>query len=81
MEPLKITIFQAYIFWENISRNLDNLATRIAALRESTDLIILPEMFNSGFTNNVEKCAESMGGPTMIWMYDMARIIALFVAL
>lgn len=74
MEPLKITTFQAYIFWENISRNLDNLANRISALRESTDLIILPEMFNTGFTNNVEKCAEKMGGQTMMWMYDMARM-------
>lgn len=80
MEPLKITIFQAYLFWENIHRNLENLSERIAALRESTDLIILPEMFNSGFTTNVDKCAEKMGGPTMKWMYEMAQMYDCVVA-
>lgn len=80
MEPLKITIFQAYLFWENIQRNLENLSERISALRESTDLIILPEMFNSGFTTNVEKCAEPMGGATMQWMYEMAQLYNCVVA-
>lgn len=74
MEPLKVTTFQAYLFWENIDRNLDNLAQRISALRESTDLIVLPEMFNSGYTTNVDKCAEPMGGPTMKWMYEIAQL-------
>ncbi|MBP3942319.1 amidohydrolase [Sphingobacteriaceae bacterium WQ 2009] len=73
MEPIKITIFQAYIFWENIDNNLKNLSTRLAALREKTDLIILPEMFNTGFTNNVEKCAEKPNGKTMRWMFAMAQ--------
>lgn len=72
-EPLKITIFQAYIFWENIPKNLDNLSLRISSLREKTDLIVLPEMFNTGFTTNVEKCAEPMGGATMMWMYANAQ--------
>lgn len=73
MEPIKITIFQAYIFWENIDSNLKNLTTRLSALREKTDLIILPEMFNTGFTNNVEKCAEKPNGKTMRWMFNMAQ--------
>lgn len=72
-EPLKITIFQAYIFWENIPKNLDNLSLKISSLREKTDLIVLPEMFNTGFTTNVEKCAEAMGGATMMWMYATAQ--------
>jgi len=65
MEPLKVTIFQAYIFWENVDKNLSNLALKLSNLREKTDLIILPEMFNTGFTNNVEKCAEPADGKTM----------------
>lgn len=72
MEPIKVTIFQAYLFWENIEKNLNNLALRLSSLREKTDLILLPEMFNTGFTNNVEKCAETMNGPTMHWMYQHA---------
>lgn len=73
MEPIKITIFQAYLFWENIEKNLQNLSLRLSALKEKTDLIILPEMFNSGFTMNVEKCAERMDGLTMQWMYNTSK--------
>lgn len=72
-ESIKITIFQAYLFWENVEKNLNNLSLRLSALREKTDLILLPEMFNTGFTTNVEKCAESMDGPTMHWMYEHAK--------
>lgn len=73
MEPIKITTFQAYLFWENVEKNLANLTLRLSSLREKTDLIILPEMFNTGFTLNVEKCAETMNGPTMHWLYDHAK--------
>jgi len=73
MEPIKITIFQAYLFWENVEKNLQNLSLRLSSLREKTDLIILPEMFNTGFTTNVEKCAEEMDGMTMRWLYETAK--------
>ncbi|EEI92650.1 hydrolase, carbon-nitrogen family [Sphingobacterium spiritivorum ATCC 33300] len=73
METIKITIFQAYLFWENVEKNLNNLELRLSSLREKTDLILLPEMFNTGFTNNVEKCAETMDGPTMHWLYEMSK--------
>lgn len=73
MKPLKITIFQAYLFWENTEKNLSNLALRLSSLKEKTDLIILPEMFNTGFTMNVEKCAEKMDGQTLYWMLEQAR--------
>jgi predicted amidohydrolase len=72
MEPLKVTTFQAYLFWENIDKNLSNLALRLTSLRLKTDLIVLPEMFNTGFTMNVEKCSETMSGPTMQWMHEQA---------
>jgi len=73
MDTLKITTFQAYLFWENIEKNLSNLALRLSAIREKTDLIVLPEMFNTGFTMNVEKCAEKPDGRTMHWMLEMAQ--------
>lgn len=73
MEPLKITIFQAYLFWENVEKNLQNLGLRLSSLKEKTDLILLPEMFNTGFTTNVEKCAERMDGVTMHWMFETAK--------
>ena len=80
MEPLKITIFQAYLFWENIPKSLGYLEEKLRSLREKTDLILLPEMFNSGFTTNVERCAEPMGGTTMRWMYDIAQLYDCVVA-
>ncbi|MFD2597825.1 amidohydrolase [Sphingobacterium corticis] len=73
MEQIKVTVFQAYLFWENVEKNLQNLSLRLSALREKTDLIILPEMFNTGFTMNVEQCAETMSGPTMHWMFDLSK--------
>ncbi len=73
MENLKITVFQGYLFWENIDKNLQNISLRLSNIREKTDLIILPEMFNTGFTMSAEKLAEPMNGKTMIWMHKIAK--------
>jgi len=73
MSILKITTFQAYLFWENIDKNLQNLALRLSGIREKTDLIVLPEMFNTGFSMNTEVLAEEMNGKTMNWMLDQAE--------
>ena len=73
MDNLKITIFQGYLFWENTDKNLQNIALRLSAIREKTDLIILPEMFNTGFSMNAEELAEPMGGKTMLWMQKIAK--------
>jgi omega-amidase len=72
MENLKITLFQGHLFWENIDKNLQNISQRLFGIREKTDLIILPEMFNTGFTMNAENLAEPMNGKTMIWMHKIA---------
>jgi predicted amidohydrolase len=72
MENLKITVFQGYLFWENIDKNLQNIALRLSGIREKTDLIILPEMFNTGFTMDADKLAEGLGGKTMEWMRSIA---------
>lgn len=73
MENLKITLFQGYLFWENIDKNLQNIELRLSDIREKTELIILPEMFNTGFTMNAEKLAEPMNGKTMQWMQHIAQ--------
>lgn len=80
MEPIKITVFQAYLFWENVEKNLQNLGLRLSALKEKTDLILLPEMFNTGFTMNVAKCAERMDGMTMRWLFETAKKFECVVA-
>lgn len=73
MDNLKISLFQGYLFWENIDKNLQNIELRLSNIRVKTDLIVLPEMFNTGFTMNAEKLAEPMNGPTMSWMHNIAR--------
>jgi len=72
MENLKITLFQAYLFWEKTDKNLHNIGLRLSGIREKTDLIILPEMFNTGFTMNAEQLGEPMNGKTMQWMAKTA---------
>jgi len=72
MDNLKITVFKGYLFWENIDRNLKNISIRLSDLREKTNLVILPEMFSTGFTMRADVLAEPMGGKTMRWMETTA---------
>lgn len=72
MDNLKISIFQGYLFWENINKNLQNIELRLSSIREKTELIILPEMFTTGFTMNAAALAEPMGGKSMQWMHKIA---------
>src|SRR6202012_3280211 len=74
MDNLKITLFQGYLFWEKTDKNLQNIALRLSGgIREKTDLIILPEMFNTGFSMNAAELAEPMDGKTMQWMHKIAQ--------
>src|SRR6478609_413926 len=73
MDNLKITVYQGYLFWENTDKNLQNISLRLSGIREKTDLIILPEMFNTGFTMNAAEMGEPMNGKTMQWMENIAR--------
>lgn len=72
MENLKVTIIQPDIVWENPGENLTNYSTTIAAAGK-TDLVILPEMFTTGFSMNSENLYEMMDGPTVNWMKDTAK--------
>lgn len=74
IQNLKVTIFQAYLFWENIDKNLQNISLRLSGgVREKTDVIILPEMFNTGFTMKAQELAEEMSGKTMQWLAKTAQ--------
>ena len=75
--PLDVTLVQTEIVWQETHENRARLATRLeqhfnTSDRSNTDLIVLPEMFNSGFTMNAEKVAETMDGATVQWMSDIA---------
>ncbi len=73
MNSLKITTFQAYLFWENIDKNLQNLGLRLSSIREKTDIIVLPEMFSTGFSMNAAALAEDMDGKAVKWMEAQAK--------
>ena len=73
MTDLKISIIQSDLFWENIEANLAHFEERIWAIQGSIDLIILPEMFSTGFTMNVERLSEPPNFKTFRWMLQMAE--------
>jgi len=72
MKKLKITIIQPNIIWENIQSNLDKYAELISGI-ESTDVIILPEMFTTGFSMQPEILKEKMDGISVQWMKKTAK--------
>ena len=69
---LRIVGIQADLFWENPKKNLTFFEEKINSLPENTDLIVLPEMFTTGFTMNPEKVAEKMDGISVSWMLKIA---------
>lgn len=64
MEPLKVCAIQANLVWEKPEENLKNFEDKILGLENKPDVIVLPEMFSSGFTMNVNEMAEDMDGPS-----------------
>ena len=73
LENLKLTIMQTEIVWHEINENLDHIESLIKKENLSTDLIILPEMFNTGFTMKPEELSEDMNGPSVSFLRRMAR--------
>lgn len=70
---MKTALIQSDIVWENPSVNRKNFEDKINALTESVDLIILPEMFTSGFTMHPNLVAETMNGATILWLKNIAN--------
>ncbi|MDV6169660.1 amidohydrolase [Flavobacterium sp. DG1-102-2] len=65
---MKISLIQTSLTWENPQANRDNFETLINSIKEATDIIILPEMFSTGFTMTPNAVAETMDGDTVKWM-------------
>lgn len=70
---MKVTLVQTDLKWENSTGNLILFADRIENIPLPTDLIVLPELFTTGFTMNVSSVAEGMSGDSVKWMKKMAR--------
>lgn len=70
---MKIAIIQSPLFWENPKANRNHFEVKINALAEKVDLIVLPEMFSTGFTMNPKDVAEAMEGETILWLQSLAK--------
>lgn len=70
---MKLTIIQTNLVWQNKTENLSLLKEKILNINEATDLIILPEMFSTGFSMNAKVLAESMNENTIQWMQELAN--------
>lgn len=73
MQDLKITWLQSELYWEEIDANLSSFEEKIWLIDGPTDVIVLPEMFSTGFTMNAAKLAERMNMRTFKWMQQMAN--------
>lgn len=71
-QTLRLTIIQSSLYWEDIPANLAMLEEKIWRIKQPTDLIVLPEMFNTGFTMNAPALAEPMNLHTFKWMKQQA---------
>jgi predicted amidohydrolase len=71
-KDLNIVLLQSDIFWEDVAKNLAHFSSLVNEIREPVDLVVLPEMFSTGFTTNTGKCAETMDGPSMHFLRETA---------
>jgi len=68
---LTITIIQTNLYWENKKANLQMLGQKINSITGKTEIVVLPEMFSTGFSMKPEILAETMDEETLQWMKRM----------
>jgi omega-amidase len=73
MQDLRVTLIQTALFWEQTQQNLDHFEQLLGNISGPTDLILLPETFNTGFSINPAACAEPADGPSMQFLRTKAR--------
>jgi predicted amidohydrolase len=73
MQDLKISLIQSDVHWEDIEANLAMFEEKIWHISGPTDVIVLPEMFTTGFSMNAPRLAEMMNMRTFKWMRQMAE--------
>jgi len=70
---MKIALIQSDLYWEDVSKNRNNFESKINQIDSEVNLIVLPEMFSTGFTMNALAVAETMNGETVLWMKEIAK--------
>jgi omega-amidase len=72
MSTLTITLIQANLHWQNAAANLAMFEQKIIDIKERTEIVVLPEMFSTGFSMDPASLAETMEGTTVNWMTRIA---------
>lgn len=81
MNKLKATLIQTQLHWESQNENLVLFSSLLDTINEETHLIVLPEMFTTGFTMHAQPLAETMSGNTLQWLKkESARLNAVITA-
>ena len=80
MSSLTVTLVQTELHWENKEANLAMLEKKIQALQPPQQVVVLPEMFSTGFSMRPEALAETMEGPTVQWMQRVAATKKIILA-
>ena len=70
---MKVAVIQSPLVWEDPQLNRNYFEAKINTIVSEVDLIVLPEMFNTGFTMQAEAVAETMQGQTMLWLQSLAK--------
>ncbi|MBL7953153.1 MAG: amidohydrolase [Flavobacteriales bacterium] len=73
MSDLRVTLVQSMLHWEDAAANRAMFSEKLTALKGTTDLVVLPEMFTTGFSMRSTELAEPMSGPTVAWMKEQAK--------
>lgn len=73
MNKIKVTLVQSSLVWENPEQNLKKIEKKINELKGKTDLVLLPEMFTTGFSMNPKNLAQTMDGSTITWLKNKAK--------
>jgi len=72
LSNLLVTVIQTNLHWEDKKANLKMLEEKIGNIKERTEVVVLPEMFSTGFSMKPEQLAETMEEETVQWMKRMA---------
>lgn len=73
MSDLTVSLIQANLYWEDVAANLAMFDQKINSIKERTEVIVLPEMFSTGFSMQSERLAQTMDGSAVQWMKQKAK--------
>jgi len=73
---LRVSIVQSNLDWENPQANRAHFSKILSPLANTTDLIVLPEMFTTGFSMNAQELSEPQNGPTVQWLITTSKLLS-----